>query len=92
MFLNESSPEDKRLIPDYVINHGIVSGTEIQGLLRETKVGDNAGTDPRCLFRGAQKIMCPHAHYERKTEHTFGRGPLKGPGSSRVVLMLSRAI
>ena len=35
---------------------------------------------------GAQKIMCP-----RGTELTFGMGP--GPaGSSRVVLMLSRAI
>ena len=22
---------------------------------------------------GAQKIMCPHAHYERQTELTFGR-------------------
>ena len=39
---------------------------------------------------GAQKIMCPHAHYERKTEPTFGMGP--GPLSSRVVLMCSRAI
>ena len=24
---------------------------------------------------GGAKIMCPHAHYERKTELTFGRGP-----------------
>ena len=24
---------------------------------------------------GAQKIMCLHAHYERKTKLTFGRGP-----------------
>ena len=28
---------------------------------------------------GAQKMMCPHAHYERKTELTFGRGPGPGP-------------
>ena len=40
--------------------------------------------------------MCPHPHCERKTKLSFGRGPgldpLKGPGSSRVVLiMLSRA-
>ena len=28
--------------------------------------------------------MCPHAHYERGTKLTFGRGP-KGLGSSRVV-------
>ena len=43
---------------------------------------------------GAQKIMCQHAHYERGTKLTFGRGPgpiYKGPGSSRVVLMLSHA-
>ena len=35
--------------------------------------------------------MCPHASYEHGTELTFGMGPgpLKGPGSSRVVLMLS---
>ena len=42
--------------------------------------------------------MCYHAHYERGTELTFGGGgggvqvPLDGPGSSRVVLMVSRAI
>ena len=43
---------------------------------------------------GAQKVMCQHAHYERGTELTLAgvQGPLKGPGSSRVVLMLSRAI
>ena len=38
----------------------------------------------------------PIAHYERRTELTFSRdpglGPLKGPVSSKVVLMLSRAI
>ena len=34
------------------------------------------GADPGFSFRGgAQKIMCPPAHYERKTELTFGRGP-----------------
>ena len=28
-------------------------------------------------LRGAQKIMCPHAHYDyvRGTELTYGRGP-----------------
>ena len=33
------------------------------------------------LGGGAQKIMCPHVHYERRTELTFGRGlgPLSGP-------------
>ena len=41
---------------------------------------------------GAQKILWAQAHYERGTKLTFGMGPLKGPGSSRVVLMLSRAI
>ena len=24
---------------------------------------------------GVRKIMCPHIHYERTTELTFGRGP-----------------
>ena len=47
-----------------------------QGRIQEFHVG------------GVQKIMCPHAHYERKTELTFDRGP----GSSRAVLVLSRAI
>ena len=42
--------------------------------------------DPGFLFRGAHNIICPHAHYERGTELTFGRL------SSWVVLMLSRAI
>ena len=27
------------------------------------------------IIVGAQKIMCSHTHYERKTELTFGRGP-----------------
>ena len=31
--------------------------------------------DPGFSWGGAQKIMCPHAHYERKTELTFGMGP-----------------
>ena len=54
-----------------------------------------AGADPGfSLGGGAQKIMCQHAHYERGTKLTFGRGPgpAKGPGSSGVVLMLSRGI
>ena len=25
---------------------------------------------------GVQKVVCEHAHYERGTELTFGRGPL----------------
>ena len=33
------------------------------------------GADLGVSFRGAQKIMCLHAHYERGTELTFGRGP-----------------
>ena len=48
------------------------------------KVNHSPGADPGFSFRGggAQKIMCPHAHYDRKTELTFSRGPgpLKGPG------------
>ena len=41
-----------------------------------------------------QNIMCPHAHYEcRLNSLSAGvQGPFKGPGSSRVVLMLSSAI
>lgn len=38
VFLNESTPSEKKLIPDYVVNHGIVSGSEIQRLLQETKL------------------------------------------------------
>ena len=33
-----------------------------------------SGADPGFSIRGVQK-MCPHAHYERETELTFGRGP-----------------
>ena len=29
---------------------------------------------------GAQKIMCPRAHYERRAELTFGRGPVPALG------------
>ncbi|XP_072180711.1 alpha-1,6-mannosylglycoprotein 6-beta-N-acetylglucosaminyltransferase A-like [Diadema setosum] len=38
VFLNESNVAEKRAIPDYVQNHGIVSGAEIQQLLKETKL------------------------------------------------------
>ena len=31
--------------------------------------------DPGFSFRGAQKVMCQHAHYEHGTELIFGRGP-----------------
>ena len=41
--------------------------------------GSSPGADPGFSFRGGgggrQKILCPHAHYERGTELTFGRGP-----------------
>ena len=53
---------------------------------------NKTGADPGFSFRvggggggggggGVQKIMCQHAHYERGTELTFGRGqgPAKGP-------------
>ena len=37
------------------------------------------GADPGFSYGGGggggAKIMCPHAHYERGTELTFGRGP-----------------
>ena len=47
-----------------------------------------SGADPGFSFGGggAQKIMCPHAHYERKTELTFGRGP--GPALIRALEVL----
>ena len=42
----------------------------------------NSGADPGFSLGGgggggAQKVMCQHAHYERGTELTFGRG--QGP-------------
>ena len=40
--------------------------------------GSTSGADPGFSYGGgggAQKIMCPHTHYERGTELTFGRGP-----------------
>ena len=44
----------------------------------------NSRADPGFSWRGgggggAQKVMCPHAHYERGTELTFGQGP--GPSA-----------
>ena len=48
-----------------------------QGRIKDFHLGGGGGV--------AQKVMCQHAHHERQ-------GPLKGPGSSRVVLMVSRAI
>ena len=44
---------------------------------------------------GAQKIICPHAHIRARNRTRFRQGSrarLKGPESSRVILMLSRAI
>ena len=38
-----------------------------QGRIKDFYLGGGGG--------GAQKIMCPHAHYEHGTELTFGRGP-----------------
>ena len=38
-----------------------------QGRIQDFHLGGGGG--------GAQKIMCPHSHYERKAELTFGRGP-----------------
>ena len=41
-------------------------------------ISTEAGADPRFSFRGgAQQVMCQHAHYEHRTELTFGRG--QGP-------------
>ncbi|XP_030830575.1 alpha-1,6-mannosylglycoprotein 6-beta-N-acetylglucosaminyltransferase A isoform X2 [Strongylocentrotus purpuratus] len=38
VFMNQTTPAMKNVIPDYVVNHGIVSGAEIQNLLKETKL------------------------------------------------------
>ena len=64
------------------------------------RTDENSEADPGFSFGGggAQKIMYPHAHYERRTELTFGRGP--GPAYilrtlealGLFQLMLSRAI
>ena len=60
-----------------------------------------SGADPRFSFRGgggggAKGYVPARTLYERGTELTFGRGslqgPLKGPGRSGVVLMVSCAI
>ena len=41
---------------------------------------------------GGRKLMCPHAHHERKAQSPLRpeSGPLKGPGRSRF-FMLSHA-
>ena len=59
-----------------------------------------ARADPGFSFGGggggAQKIMCAHAHHEREPQSPLRPGfrahLLKGPGSSRGFMMLSRAI
>ena len=67
---------------------GTIHPSEQRGRIQDFHLGRGGGG-------GAQKIMCPHAHYEHGTELTLGigvQGPLKpGPGSSRVVLKLSCA-
>ena len=53
-----------------------------------------AGADPGFSFRGAQH-MCLHAHIMSAEPNSLSsgvQGPLKGPRSCRVVLMLSRAL
>ena len=59
----------------------------------------NTGADPGFPFRGgggggrAQRLCAStHKHAEPNSLSAGEQGPLKGPGSSRVVLMLSRAI
>ena len=39
-----------------------------QGRIQDFHLGGGGGG-------GAQQVMCQHAHYERGTELTFGRGP-----------------
>ena len=45
-----------------------------------SKIDNSTGADPGFSFggggggEGAQTIMCPHAHYERRTKLTFDRG------------------
>ena len=46
----------------------------------------SSGADPGFSFRGAQKIICANAHYEREIRSPFRQGSrarYKGPGSSR---------
>ena len=43
-----------------------------------SKYQSTAGADPGFSFGGgggAQKIKCPHKHYERGAKLSFGRGP-----------------
>ena len=57
-----------------------------------------AGADPGFSFRGGgggRKRLCARTHITSAEPSSLSagvQGPLKGPGSSRVVLMLSRAI
>ena len=48
--------------------HQCLDNGEIQGRIQDFNLG------------GAQTIMCPHAHYERWTELTFGKGPVPAYG------------
>ena len=60
-----------------------------------------AGADPGFSFGGggggggAQKIMCPHSHYERETRSPYRQGSrarLRALEALWVFFMLSRAI
>ena len=49
---------------DCGFTHAYWSGKSLQGRIRDFHLGGGGGGG-----------MCPHAHYERRTELNFGRGP-----------------
>ena len=80
-----------RLPSRYLLMHPFYILSHLQHLSVKREAGANTGFS---LGGGAQKSICPHAHYERGTELTFGRGPGARLWAleARVVLMLSRVI
>ena len=56
---------------------------------------NNAGADPGFSFRGGGgKRLCARMHIRSAKPNSLlarVQGPLKGPGNSRVILMLSRS-
>ena len=79
-----------RYIQYYFLRHRCVDLVDVYRFYNTTQ-----GRIQDFNLGGRQKILWAQAHYERGTKLTFGMGPgarFKDPGSSRVVLMLSRAI
>ena len=90
-FFHVGGIENSQMVPNQEnmeADHPVQSHSHAQQPLHKPQTCVQRRIQDFHLREGAQKIMCPHAHYERGTELLAGvQGPLKGPLTCKNIFM-----